>query len=83
MIFNNILEAMGNTPMIRLQRMVDDDSAEVLVKFEGLNVGGSTKTRTACAMIEEAERQGLLNRIPLSLSLPAAIRASVLPLWVR
>ena len=60
MIFNNILEAMGNTPMIQLQRMVDEDSARVLVKFEGLNVGGSTKTRTACAMIEEAERQGLL-----------------------
>ena len=58
MIFNNILEAMGNTPMIQLQRMVDEDSARVLVKFEGLNVGGSTKTRTACAMIEEAERQG-------------------------
>ena len=60
MIYQNILQAMGNTPVIQLQRMVDADSARVLVKFEGLNVGGSTKTRTACAMIEEAERQGLL-----------------------
>ena len=60
MICKNILEAMGNTPMIQLQRMVDEDSARVLVKFEGLNVGGSTKTRTACAMIEDAEKKGLL-----------------------
>ena len=41
MICNTILEAMGNTPMIRLQHMVDKNSAEILVKFEGLNVGGS------------------------------------------
>ena len=44
MIYNNVLEAMGHTPMIRLNRMVSADSAEVLVKFEGLNVGGSIKT---------------------------------------
>lgn len=60
MIYHHILEAMGNTPMIQLQRMVDENSARVLVKFEGLNVGGSTKTRTALAMIEEAEQLGLL-----------------------
>ena len=58
MICNNILEAMGNTPLIRLNRMVGEDSAEVLVKFEGLNVGGSIKTRTAFNMIEAAEREG-------------------------
>ncbi len=62
MIYNNILEAMGQTPMIRLQRMVDDDSAEILVKFEGLNVGGSIKTRTAMNMILDAEKKGLLNK---------------------
>ena len=60
MIYENILQAMGNTPMIKLQRIVDEDSAEILVKFEGLNVGGSTKTRTAFSMIEEAEKAGLL-----------------------
>lgn len=60
MICNTILDAMGNTPMIRLNRMVDEDSAEILVKFEGLNVGGSIKTRTAYNMIVEAEKQGLL-----------------------
>ena len=62
MIYNNILEAVGHTPMVRLNRMVDDDSAEVLVKFEAVNVGGSIKTRTALNMIEEAEKKGLINK---------------------
>ncbi|MCQ2487588.1 MAG: cysteine synthase A [Clostridia bacterium] len=62
MIYNNVLEAVGHTPMIRLNKMVDEDSAEVLVKFEALNVGGSIKTRTALNMIEEAENQGLINK---------------------
>ena len=48
--------------MVRLNRMVDDDSAEVLVKFEAVNVGGSIKTRTALNMIEEAEKKGLINK---------------------
>lgn len=61
MIYNNILEAMGNTPLIRLNHMVDEDSAQILVKFEGLNVGGSIKTRTAYNMIREAEKQGLIH----------------------
>lgn len=60
MIYNNILEAMGHTPMIRLNKMVKKGSAEVLVKFEGLNVGGSIKTRTAYNMISHAEREGLI-----------------------
>lgn len=62
MIYNNILEGIGHTPLIRLNRMVEPDSAEVLVKFEGLNVGGSIKTRTAYNMIMKAEEQGLLNK---------------------
>lgn len=60
MIYNNILEAMGHTPLIRLNNMADPDSAEILVKFEGLNVGGSIKTRTAFNMISAAEKQGLI-----------------------
>lgn len=60
MICNSILDAMGGTPIIRLNRMVDEDSAEILVKFEGLNVGGSIKTRTAFNMINEAEKAGLI-----------------------
>ena len=62
MICNNILEAMGNTPVIRLNKIVDEDSAEILVKFEGLNVGGSIKTRTAYNMILEADKQGKINK---------------------
>lgn len=61
MICNSILDAMGNTPIIRLSHMCDEDSAEVLVKFEGLNVGGSIKTRTAYNMIKDAESKGLIN----------------------
>lgn len=62
MICNSILDAMGNTPLIRLSRMADSDSAEILVKFEGLNVGGSIKTRTAYNMISEAEKAGLIGK---------------------
>ena len=61
MICDTILDAMGNTPVIRLNRMVGEDMAEVLVKFEGLNVGGSIKTRTAYNMIVDAEKRGLLS----------------------
>ena len=58
MICNNILEAMGSTPIIRLNRLAPEDGAEILVKFEGLNVGGSIKTRTAYNMLREAEKSG-------------------------
>lgn len=62
MIYENVLAAIGHTPIIRLNRMNDEkNSARVLVKFEGLNVGGSIKTRTALNMIEEAERQGKIH----------------------
>lgn len=62
MICNNILDALGNTPIIRLNNMTLETDAEILVKFEGLNVGGSIKTRTAYKMIEEAEKKGLINK---------------------
>ncbi len=62
MIFNNILEAIGGTPMIRLNHIVDDECAQILVKFEGLNVGGSIKTRTALNMILDAEAKGLISK---------------------
>ena len=51
---------MGNTPLIRLGRMAEEGSAQILVKFEGLNVGGSIKTRTAYNMIRDAEERGLI-----------------------
>ena len=62
MVYNSILQAIGNTPLIKLNRMVDSDMADIYVKFEGLNVGGSIKTRTAYNMICVAEQQGLLNK---------------------
>ncbi len=62
MICDNILEAMGRTPMIRLNRMAEENAAEILVKYEGINVGGSVKTRTAYNMIKDAEKRGLINK---------------------
>ena len=62
MIYNNILEAMGNTPIIKLGHMGDKEGAQILVKFEGLNVGGSIKTRTAYNMIRDAEKKGPINK---------------------
>ena len=60
MICDSILDAVGHTPLVRLRRMATSDMAEVLVKFEALNVGGSIKTRTALNMIRDAEARGLL-----------------------
>ncbi len=62
MIYNNVLDAIGHTPIIRLNRMNKPGNAEVLVKFEGLNVGGSIKTRTAYNMILAAEEQGIIHK---------------------
>jgi len=62
MVCDNILEYIGHTPMIRLNRMNDPEAAEVLVKYEGLNVGGSIKTRTAYNMIRQAERDGTIKK---------------------
>ena len=62
MICNTILDAIGNTPIIELRRMSSPEDARILVKFEGLNVGGSIKTRTAYNMILDAERRGLINK---------------------
>ena len=61
MVYGNILEALGNTPMIRLNRMVPAHYAQVLVKYEGVNVGGSIKTRTAYNMIQDGVRRGLVH----------------------
>lgn len=62
MVYENILQAIGHTPIIKLNKMIDEDSADVLVKFEGLNVGGSIKTRTAFNMITQAEKDGVINK---------------------
>ena len=61
MIYTNTLEAIGNTPLLKLNKIVDEDFADIYVKFEAVNLGGSIKTRTAYNMIEDAEQRGLLN----------------------
>lgn len=62
MVYNNVLDAIGHTPIIRLNRMNQPGNAEVLVKFEGINVGGSIKTRTAYNMIKDAEKKGIIHK---------------------
>ena len=62
MIYQNVLDAMGNTPMIQLNRIVPKDAARILVKYEGLNVGGSIKTRVAYNMVMEAVRAGKITK---------------------
>ena len=60
MIRQNILEAVGHTPLIKLSRMVPENHANIYVKYEAVNAGGSVKTRVALAMLEDAESKGLL-----------------------
>ncbi len=62
MIYNNILDAIGHTPIVQLNHMVPENAARVLVKYEGLNVGGSVKTRVAYNMIRDAEKRGILSK---------------------
>jgi cysteine synthase A len=59
-ILNSMLEAVGGTPVVRLRRLPPPGSAEVLVKYEALNAGGSIKSRTALSLIEAAEAEGLI-----------------------
>ena len=61
MIYHDVLEAIGNTPLIRLNRLTGPEDAEILVKFEAVNIGGSVKTRTALNMILEAEKEGRIH----------------------
>ena len=60
MIYNNIIELIGNTPIIKLNSFNNEDVANIYVKLEKYNIGGSVKDRAALGMIEEAEKQGIL-----------------------
>ena len=62
MIYQNILDAIGNTPLVQLNHIVPQNAARVLVKYEGLNVGGSIKTRVAYNMVMDAVRQGKITK---------------------
>jgi cysteine synthase A len=59
---NSITDLIGGTPVVRLNRMTENDSAEVLVKLESFNPGGSVKDRIALSMILEAEKQNRINK---------------------
>src|SRR5207247_4913518 len=59
-VFGSILELVGNTPIIRLNKISSDVSATLLVKMESLNPGGSVKDRVGISMLEDAEKKGLL-----------------------
>ncbi|MGZ4319773.1 MAG: pyridoxal-phosphate dependent enzyme, partial [Gaiellaceae bacterium] len=58
--YPTLLELVGNTPLVRLQKLVPADAATVLAKLEFLNPGGSVKDRIAITMVEAAERDGKL-----------------------
>lgn len=62
MIYNGVLDLIGKTPIVKVNNMVDENSAEVYVKLEKFNPGGSTKDRAALGMIEDAEKNGLLKK---------------------
>lgn len=59
-VYNNIAELIGGTPLLRLQR-INDGYAQILVKLESFNPGGSVKDRIGYSMIDAAEREGLIN----------------------
>lgn len=60
MVYNNLLDLIGNTPVVKLQFKNEDNIADIYVKLEKFNLGGSVKDRAALGMIEAAERDGLL-----------------------
>ena len=60
-VLNNILETIGNTPIIKLGNLYNDQKVEIYGKFESLNPGGSIKDRICLNMINEAEKEGLIN----------------------
>ena len=62
MIYNGAIELIGKTPVLKLKNMVDKNSADVYVKLEKFNPGGSVKDRAALGMIEKAERDGILKK---------------------
>ncbi len=61
MVCNTILDAIGHTPMIKLNRLAPEDGAQIFVKYEGVNIGGSIKTRTAYNMLKRAREKGVID----------------------
>jgi len=62
LIYNNILETIGHTPMVRINHLSPNPNVEILAKFEGFNPTGSIKDRIALKMLEQAEAEGVLTK---------------------
>jgi cysteine synthase A len=60
MIYNNILQTIGRTPLVRINKLVGKEDASLVAKLESFNPGGSVKDRIGLSMIEAAEKQGIL-----------------------
>jgi len=60
MIYTNVIDMIGKTPLYKLAKIAGEDSADVYVKLEKLNPGGSIKDRAALGMIQQAEKEGIL-----------------------
>ena len=58
MIYENILDLIGNTPVVKLNFLNEENVADIYVKLEKYNIGGSVKDRAALGMIEAAEKEG-------------------------
>jgi cystathionine beta-synthase len=73
-IRNNILETIGNTPLIKLNKVCKDFPCTVLAKVDYFNPGNSIKDRMAVKMVEMAEKEGKLSQVELLLNVRAAIQ---------
>src|SRR6056297_2117503 len=60
MIYNNILETIGNTPLVKINKLSPNPNVNIYAKLEGVNPGGSIKDRIALNMLNQAEEEGVL-----------------------
>ena len=73
-VYGNILETIGNTPLVRINKLTSGISATVLAKVETTNPGNSVKDRMALKMIEDAEKAGIIK--PGATIIPSSLRPS-------
>ena len=62
MLYQNISELIGNTPIVRIKKINPNENVNIYIKLEGQNIGGSVKDRVALAMIEDAEEKQELTK---------------------
>ena len=83
MIYDSVLDLIGNTPMVKLNRITTGLAAEVVVKVEYLNPGGSVKDRIAVKMVDAAEAEGLIKPGGTIVDLGGNVSEWMLDLWNR